>query len=80
MTKQLLTGVKILWAGSTLDKLQVIPLDQIQIRHRLNPMKMTKVYILLTEKTENRVITVANLGQKINRIHGSNRDAIDTIL
>ena len=43
-------------------------------------MKMTKVYILLTEKTENRVIVVATLEQKISKLQGSNRDAIDTIL
>jgi hypothetical protein len=43
-------------------------------------MKMTKVYVLLTEKTKIRVIVVATLEQKINKLHGSNRDAIDTIL
>jgi hypothetical protein len=43
-------------------------------------MKMTKVYVLLTEKTKNRVIVVATLEQKINRLQGSNKDAIDTML
>lgn len=50
------------------------------MRHGLNPMKITKAYVLLTEKTENRIIMVATLEQKINRLQGSNRDAIDTIL
>ena len=43
-------------------------------------MKMTKFYVLLAEKMENRVIVVATLGQKINKLQGSSRDAIKTIL
>ena len=59
--------------GITLDKLHFIPLEQIHLRHGLNPLKMTKVYVLLTEKTKNRVIVVAALEHKINRLQGSNR-------
>ena len=36
-----------MWACSTLDKLQVTPFDQIQIRHELNPTKITKCYLVL---------------------------------
>ena len=58
----------------------MFPLDQLQKLPGLIPMKMTKVYVLLTEKTENRIIMVATLEQKINRLQGSNRDAIVTVL
>ena len=66
--------------GSKLDKVQFFPLDQIQKLPGLIPMKMTKVYVLLTGRTKNRYAAIATLEQKINMIQGSNNDAIVTIL
>ena len=55
MVKPSLTSLKLICVGSTHDNLQIIPLDQIQIWHGLIPIKMTKVYVLLGEKTEKEV-------------------------
>ena len=55
MVKQSLTSLKLICVGSTHDNLQIIPLDQIQIRHGLIPIKVTKVYVLLREKTEKQI-------------------------
>ena len=72
--------IRIICAGSTLDKVQFFPLDQIQKLPGLIPMKMTKVYVLLTGRTKNRYTAIATLEQKINKLQGSNNDAIVTIL
>ena len=66
--------------GSTLVKAQMFPLDQINFMHGLIPMKMTKVYVLLTGRTKNIYTAIATLEQKINKLQGFNNDAIDTIL
>ena len=53
VVKQSLTSLKLICVGSTHGNLQIIPLDQIQIWHGLNSIKIAKCFVLLTGNRNN---------------------------
>ena len=67
-------------AESTFENFHFTLLDQIHLMCGLNPMQITKVYVLLTEKPKNSFIFIANLELFMIKQMNSNMDANATIM